>query len=155
MNGLPGMVGSGMPETYELYQLLTYVKEVVDKYDRSFIVPTELSDMVNEVNAALDDLKASDFVEPESPSFDVPDELFTYWDTVATAREKYRAKVEYYFSGNTTELNAAAVSAIVGRWLSEIEIGMARALKFGSRGDGDDGYVFLEFIFSYSSDFVI
>jgi hypothetical protein len=141
MNGLPGMVGSGMPETYELYQLLTYVKKVVDKYGRSLIVPTELADMVAEVNAALDDLKASGFVEPDVLPFDVPNELFTYWDAVATAREDYRAKVEYYFSGNTTALTADAVSAIVDRWLSEVEIGMARALKFGSVGDGDNGYV--------------
>lgn len=139
MNGLPGMVGSGMPETYELFQLLTYVKKVVDKYGRSLIVPTELADMVDEVNAALDELKASGFVEPETPPSDVPDELFIYWDAVATAREEYRAKVEYYFSGNTTELAAKDVSSIIDRWLKEIEVGMARALKFGSEGDGDDG----------------
>jgi len=139
MNGLPGMVGSGMPETYELFQLLTYVKKVVDKYGRSLIVPTELSDMVDEVNAALDELKASGFVEPEALPSDVPDELFIYWDAVATAREEYRTKVEYYFSGNTTELAAEDVSSIIDRWLKEIEVGMARALKFGSEGDGDDG----------------
>ena len=145
MNGLPGMVGSGMPETYELYQLLSYVKKVVDKYGRPLILPNELSDMVSEVNAALDDLKASGFVEPETLSFDVPDELFTYWDMVASAREKYRAKVEYYFSGNTTELSAEGISSIVGRWLKEIEVGMTRALKLGSVGDGDDGCVFFSF----------
>ena len=39
MNGLPGMVGSGMPESYELLLLLKYVKKVVDKYDREFSVP--------------------------------------------------------------------------------------------------------------------
>jgi hypothetical protein len=53
--------------------------------------------------------------------FDVPNELFTYWDTVATARESYRNKTNYYFSGKTKELSAHDVSNMIKRWLAEIE----------------------------------
>ena len=49
------MVGSGMPETYEMYQVLKYVKKVVGKYGRPVVVPTELADMIATVNTALDD----------------------------------------------------------------------------------------------------
>merc|ERR1712157_590866 len=49
MNGLVGMVGSGMPETYELYQLLKYVQSVVEKYQRPVVIPSELSDMIDKV----------------------------------------------------------------------------------------------------------
>ena len=139
MNGLPGMVGSGMPETYEMYQLLTYVKKVVDTYDRPVVVPTELADLVTTVNSALDDLEASGYQEPEELSFDVPAELFTYWDTVATAREDYRATVKYYFSGETIEYDVTTLSNMIERWLGQIEIGMQRAIKIGSHGAGDDG----------------
>jgi hypothetical protein len=139
MNGLPGMVGSGMPETFELYQLLTYVKSVVDTYERPVVVPSELGEMIASVNNALDDLEASGFVEPEKLPFDVPPELFTYWDTVATAREKYRSEVQYYFSGDTKEYTAKAVSKMIDRWLQQIDIGIQRALKIGSYGFEDDG----------------
>jgi len=142
MNGLPGMVGSGMPETYELHQMLGYVKKVVDKYGRSIVIPTELADMIVEVNSALDTLQAAGYTDP-APTEDiplaVPDVLFNYWNAVATAREKYRAKVEYYFSGETTELAAKDVSGMISRWLGEVEMGMARAIRVGSHGFEDNG----------------
>lgn len=139
MNGLPGMVGSGMPETYELYLLMKYVKKVVDKYDRDIVIPAELAKMIKTVENALDTLKSSDFVEPEELPHDVPKPLFEYWDVVASARENYRNDVEYYFSGNTTTYTAKKVSKMTGRWLEEIEAGMGRAMKFGTKGFGDDG----------------
>lgn len=139
MNGLPGMVGSGMPETFELYQMLNYVKSVVDKYERPVVIPAELGVLIDAVNNALDVLDNSGFEEPEVLPKDVPKELFSYWDTVATARETYRASVDKYFSGNTTELSASDLSAMITRWIEEIEVGIARAIKIGSHGDGDDG----------------
>jgi len=139
MNGLPGMVGSGMPETYEMYLMLQYVKKVVDKYQRPLVIPAELDNMISTVNGALDDLDASGYTDAEDLLFDVPEELFNYWDAVATARENYRKSITYYFSGDTTELSADAVSSILGRWMTQVEVGMARALKFGSHGFEDDG----------------
>lgn len=139
MNGLPGMVGSGMPETYELYLLMKYVKKVVDKYDRDVVVPSELAVMVSAIQDALDTLHAAKFEDPEELPYDVPQPLFEYWDAVATAREEYRSKVEYYFSGETTVYTGKEVSRICKRWLAEIEKGMDRAMKFGTKGYGDDG----------------
>ena len=139
MNGLPGMVGSGMPETYEMYLLLKYVKDVVDKYGRAVVIPAELNKMVKVINKALKKLESSGWEEPDDLPFAVPEPLFEYWDIVASARENYRNDVQYYFSGNTTALEAEDVSDMIGRWLDQIEAGMARAMKFGSHGFGDDG----------------
>jgi len=139
MNGLPGMVGSGMPETYELYLLMKYVKKVVDKYGRDVVVPAELAVMISAIQSALDTLDAAGFEDTKDLSFDVPQPLFEYWDAVATAREQYRSKIEYYFSGETTTYTAKQVSRICKRWLAEIEKGMDRAMKFGTKGFGDDG----------------
>jgi len=139
MNGLPGMVGSGMPETYELYLLVQYVKKVVDKFDRAVVIPVELAKMVDTIEEALDTLEKAGYEEEEDIPADVPESLFQYWDIVASARENYRNDVQYYFSGNTTEYEASKVSSMVGRWLEQIELGMARAKKFGTKGFGDDG----------------
>jgi hypothetical protein len=122
-----------------LYLLLKYVKKVVDTYGRPIVIPRELHKMIKTVNGALDKLEASGFEEPEDLPFDVPEELFWYWDVVAAARENYRNDVQYYFSGNTTELSAETVSKTVDRWLAQVEIGMERAMKFGSHGYEDDG----------------
>jgi len=136
---LTGMIGSGMPETYELYLLLKYVKSVVDKYDRPIVVPKELSKMINSVNRALKKLMSSGFKDPEELPKDVPKELFEYWDVVAAARENYRNDVEYYFSGNTTSYKAKEVSRMIDNWLDEIELGIKRSFYFATIGYGDDG----------------
>lgn len=131
-----------MPETYEMYQLLGYVKKVVDTYGRPVVVPAELATMLTAVNAALDTLQASGYKDPAPDAvipFDVPADLFNYWDAVATAREKYRANVTNYFSGETQSYSAQEVSDMISRWLGEIELGMARAIRVGSHGFGDDG----------------
>jgi hypothetical protein len=139
MNGLPGMVGSGMPETYELLLLLKYVKKVVDKYGRAVVIPSELNTMITTVNAALKTLKSSGFKEPEVLPLDVPKPLFEYWDVVAAARESYRNDVQYYFSGNTTTLLASEVSLMVSSWIDEVEMGIERSFFFATVGFGDDG----------------
>lgn len=128
-----------MPETYELYLLLKYVKSVVDKYDRPVIVPAELHKMIKAVNKALRKLEDSGYEDEEELSYDVPEELFKYWDVVAAAREDYRNNVQYYFSGNSTSIPASDVSDMVDKWLEQIELGMKRAMKFATIGFGDDG----------------
>ena len=139
MNGLPGMVGSGMPETYELLLLLNYVKKVVKTYARGVVIPSELNKMIITVNEALDDLDQTGYADPDDLPLDVPPELFNYWDVVASARENYRNDVQYYFSGNTTELSAKEVVGMLDRWIDQVEIGIGRAMKLGSHGYEDDG----------------
>jgi len=139
MNGLPGMIGSGMPETYELYLLLKYVKSVFDKYQRSIVIPSELAKMIKTVETALDDLDASGFKDSDDIPEDVPEDLFNYWDIVAAARESYRNDVQYYFSGNTTTVHPKHASRMIDRWLDQIELGIKRAFHFATIGYGDDG----------------
>jgi hypothetical protein len=134
-----GMVGSGMPETYELYLLLKYVKSVFDKYGRQIVVPAELAKMVVTANTALDDLLDSGYVDAVELSKDVPKDLFEYWDVVASARENYRNDVQYYFSGNTTIIGAKNASAMISKWLHQIELGINRSRYFATVGFGDDG----------------
>lgn len=137
-NGLVGMLGSGMPETYELSVLLRYVLSAVTKYQRSVIIPSELNDLLESVNEALETLSSEDHDESHM-GFTVPQHLFDYWDSVATARESYREKTKITFSGSTVSLSPARVASCLERWLAEIDRGVARALELGSQGYGDDG----------------
>ncbi|KAL7537680.1 hypothetical protein ACHAWF_005870, partial [Thalassiosira exigua] len=139
MNGLAGMVGSGMPETFELSEVLKYVLSVVTKYQRPLVIPVELGDMVDKINDALDELLESGYEDPEVLPKDVPEELFKYWDTVASARETYRNDVQYYFSGNTTTISAEDAIEMLTNWFDQVQIGVARAMKIGSKGIDDDG----------------
>ena len=139
MNGLAGMVGSGMPETFELSETLKYVLSVVKKYQRALIIPSELGEMVDKINDALDELLESGYEDPDVLPKHVPEELFKYWDTVAAARETYRNDVQYYFSGNTTEISAEDAIEMLTNWYDQVQIGVERAMKIGSKGIDDDG----------------
>lgn len=133
------MVGSGMPETFELSELLKYVLSVVQKYQRPIVIPAELGVLVDTINDALDELVASGYEDPDVLPVDVPAELFKYWDTVASARENYRNDVEYYFSGDTTEISAEDAIEMLTNWFNQVQIGVGRAMKIGSKGIDDDG----------------
>jgi len=139
MNGLAGMVGSGMPETFELSELLKYVRSVVEKFQRPLVIPVELGNMVDTINDALDELIDSGYTDPEVLPADVPEVLFKYWDTVAAARETYRNNVQYYFSGNTTVIEADDAIDMLTKWYDQVQLGVARAMKIGSKGIDDDG----------------
>lgn len=136
-NGLVGMVGSGMPETYELETLIRYILSVVSKYDRPVIIPSELGVLLDAITDALKDLKGH--VDAENLNTTVPAPLFEYWDTVATAREDYRTSVKRGFSGNTTSLSPETLLPILRSWINEIDKGKARAFSFGSQGYHDNG----------------
>jgi hypothetical protein len=139
-NGLAGMLGSGIPETIELVALLRYIREAVTKYGRGITIPIELAELIEEIDMALDALFASSEKELNVPqSVLVPKGLFEYWDRVATAREAYREKTRVTYDGTTITLPAWRVASLLDRWMAEVEMGMNRALSFGSHGDGDDG----------------
>eukprot|EP00978_Attheya_sp_CCMP212_P015438 scaffold39860_cov57-Attheya_sp.AAC.3 len=138
MNGLVGMVGSGMPETYELNVLLEYVQSTIKKYKLPLIVPFELNDLIDSINLALDELDRRGYKDESVLQTVVPEALFAYWDTVSSAREAYREKVRDEFSGRTIEMSPKSVDQMISRWIQQIKLGQARAMVIGTHGDGDN-----------------
>lgn len=130
------MLGSGLPETYELKILIEYIQNASLKFNhRSISVPRELSSLVEKIAVALDELGDGEYM-PDSDSggaFKVPHQLFLYWDAVATAREEYRADTTL-FSGETHEYSSEDVVKFTKRWLKQIDLGIARAHVIGSHG---------------------
>ena len=93
MNGLPGILGPGMPGTCEMLQILHYVHAKVDEYKREV-----------EFLSFLDELSTLLIARHED---------FAYWDACSTAREKYLASIVGTFSGTTVSWepqNAATFS---------------------------------------------
>jgi hypothetical protein len=134
-NGLAGMLGSGMPETFELKVILQYLLEATNRYRRPVVIPIELSNLVAEIQTSLDLL--DEYSDPKKLADKVPTDLFDYWDRVATAREEYRERTKVTFSGNTTTISAKDLSAILHRWQEEVDRGITRAMSFGTAGTSD------------------
>lgn len=132
MNGLVGMVGSGMPETFELRDLLTFMQGAIMKYQRPLTIPEELALLVDELSAALDALDEADMKGIDySVTTKVPDELFKYWNEVATARESYRYRIRT-LSGQMREYSHTIIGHTVSRWLAQIDNGIQRSQIVGT-----------------------
>lgn len=129
------MLGSGLPETYELKLLLQYIHDAMLKFKRSITVPKELSVLIERISTALDELGDNEYI-PEHDSegrIKVPQPLFLYWDAVATAREEYRSEIAL-FSGKTHQYSSEDIAKLTMRWLKQIDLGIDRAHLIGSHG---------------------
>lgn len=70
MNGLPGLIGSGMPETYEMLRILNYLTSALPKFDRAVHFPVEFVDFMSALGDAMVTANAA---EPSDESD------FAYW----------------------------------------------------------------------------
>lgn len=133
------MLGSGMPETYEVAVILRYIKETVAKYKRPLEIPSELYDLVLAIENSLDEMLTTTLPNDSELRSKVPKPYFKYWDSVSIARETYRDDTKTTFSGETVLLKARDLVSMVERWLEEIDKGIDRAMQFGTQGHGDSG----------------
>lgn len=126
LNGLPGLFGSSMSETYELLRLLDFLlKEVAANHvpgtsgsmPAAVTLPIELADLLRQVVAQLTAYHAA-FDEGRD---------FRYWDAVAGAREAYRARVRLGFDGRTETIDFATLAPILQALRDKVAAGIAAA----------------------------
>ena len=104
MNGLPGLLGSGMPETYEMIRILRYVSGALTEHQRSISFPMEFGNFLDAVSAALDIYLASVKTTEDS---------FTYWDATNKAREIYRDATIATFDGSLRTYTASELLVLL------------------------------------------
>ncbi len=112
MNGLPGLMGSGMPETIELQRILRKLLAVC---------PDTGSLALNEELVALM-LALSEITEEDS---------FQAWQQRADAREAFRARIRPHVSGIMTEISYAQIKSVLQGFEKQVTEGIARALQIG------------------------
>ena len=119
LNGLPGLFGSSLCETYELERLLTFLLDAVAESEVSALeLPVEQLDLLQEVQGAL--AAWTDSTDPERD--------FQYWDAVATARETYRDRVRLGFDGQTQVLSLDDVTRVLAAFSAKVHVGIERAV---------------------------
>lgn len=123
MNGLPGLLGSGMPETYEMYRMVERVRDTIVKHDRGVDVPKEFSQFLSDMDAALDAFNGSS--KDDKADFD-------YWDASNSAREAYRDATVATFDGEKETMSASQLSAILGKMLAKTSTGIDRAVAYNN-----------------------
>ncbi|WP_379128022.1 cellobiose phosphorylase [Paenibacillus sp. sgz500958] len=123
MNGLPGLFGSGMSETFELKRQVVFLLDVLkDAGDIASTIelPVEISELLDRVNLALDAFLAGELAQ------------FDYWDTVASARESYRESIRFGISGHQSGVSLSYVQEVLSKFAVKIDEGINRAAELGS-----------------------
>jgi len=118
LNGLPGLFGSSLSETYELERLLDFLLHALaGKSDAAVVLPVELADLLRQVVTELTAFYAA---------FDDGRD-HRYWDAVAGARETYRDRVRLGFDGRTEAIALSALGQILRIFRDKVAEGIAKA----------------------------
>lgn len=118
MNGLPGLFGSGMAETFELKRMVTFICSCITKADK-ITLPTEMNHFLKDVYTALENAKSEGWSD------------FTYWDKVSTLREGYRDQVRFTLSGANDEIDTKELLVIFQAFADKLEVGIRKACTYG------------------------
>jgi hypothetical protein len=120
LNGLPGLLGSSLCETYELERLLTFLLEAMaEKGVGAVELPIEQAELMEKVVEAL---------HPWCESGDLEQD-FCYWDAVATAREAYRERVRLGFRGEEKHQTFDQLGPILAAFQAKVRAGIQRAVE--------------------------
>jgi hypothetical protein len=120
LNGLPGLFGSSMPETYELARLLDFMLQAIrEKGEGSVDLPVEVYKFLMRVVGLLATYNAS-----ISPDCDL-----VYWDATSSERETYRANIRLGFDGRIETLRFDELERSVILLRTKVQQGIERALE--------------------------
>jgi hypothetical protein len=115
-----GLLGSGMPETFEMLRILRYVSSSLLSFPQHSIkVPIEFQTLLASLQQAL---------ATYSTSAKDNDAEFAYWDASNTAREAYRLAVQTFFLGTKVTLQSASLAPLFASMEAKVVSGISRAL---------------------------
>ncbi|KAA8999760.1 cellobiose phosphorylase [Paenibacillus spiritus] len=124
MNGLPGLFGSGMGETFELKRIVRFVAEWLETLrrkerleQRTALLPEELYGFLAAVNEAIASSGEDDFA---------------CWSRLAEARERYREKIRFGIGGAEREITFADLLGVFRRFMQKLDRGIAKATAAGN-----------------------
>lgn len=134
LNGLPGMFGSSMAETYELCRMLEYTINSLSKYKKEIALPKELASLMKEL-AGINEEEQSAI----SALADVTDvaqikekgEVLSFWNRVNDAKEAYRDTVYAGISGEEEVLAAEEIVRILSGFKNTVDMGIQKACALG------------------------
>lgn len=120
MNGLPGLFGSGVPETFELLRVFEFLKGCFEDGTISGQVslPEEIIVLANSIDSIVS--------KRESLG------AFGYWKKAAKLRETYRAELERGVIGKIAQTDANMLYSLTEKCEKLIQQGIDEAWKLGN-----------------------
>ncbi|MCL6603382.1 MAG: cellobiose phosphorylase [Paenibacillus sp.] len=123
MNGLPGLFGSGMSETFELKRNVVFLLELLadrKNAEKTVELPVEMFQFLESVNNSVISVLDGELTQ------------FRYWDAVTTAREAYRQSIRFGITGLQSVVSLEDLRRMLTRFLAKIEVGINQAVELGN-----------------------
>ncbi len=114
LNGLPGLFGSSMPETYELLRLVNFLLASLEETPHDVELPREAETLLAAVRAYSDS------------------DPLAAWNAFSDAREAYRAATHLGFDGEIIYLDSSAFMELLRRMRFSLLEGIHRAAALTS-----------------------
>jgi len=129
LNGLPGLFGSSVNETFELKRLGLFIKDALSKAPSGSIsITAEVLEFLLHIDSAI-----NEYVTSVDPNKD-----YLIWDTVYSYKDSYRQKIKPGVSGAESEIATAKLVTILETALRKIDHGIAKA--FNKKAGVYNGY---------------
>ncbi len=134
LNGMPGLFGSSMAETYELCRMLEYTIGALKNYPGKLSLLDEFAEFFEklaqitkeampEITSCKDLTKAEDIK--------AKGELLGFWNRVNDAKEVYREVVFAGITGDKKKVDSREVVAILDNFLEAVKCGIEKACVLG------------------------
>lgn len=111
LNGLPGLFGSSMADSYELMRLIEFIIEnSTDFLEKNIKLPVEIYELLERIYFEVNVYNRSSKMDRD----------FIYWDKVNKEKEKFREKIKFGISGEervTSLKSIVEIFDIIGRKL--------------------------------------
>ena len=120
LNGLPGLFGSSMAETYELKRNLDYTIKLLEKYPREI----ELFDELDRFIHAL-----AKVTEVHYEALMTQEEVVAFWQDINTVKEAYREAVFTGIKGEYSQQSSEALLEVLKKWQQVVACGIAKACE--------------------------
>jgi hypothetical protein len=123
LNGLPGLFGSGMAETYELARWLNFLLDEIPANKNGGIkFPQEAADLLEEVSTSLGAYSLSAGA----------DKGYLFWDEVSTARESYRQRTRLGFVGVEQFISFDRLYHLLSTFMAKVSSGIELAYELNN-----------------------
>lgn len=114
MNGLPGVIGSGVSETIELSRIVEFVNNVIDSNaDRTISILDEILDVIKKVEYEL--------INTENQH--------DYWSNTNDIKETYRENIRLGVSDNESQIQLSSLSNVFALMKDKLYSAMQKAFE--------------------------
>jgi hypothetical protein len=113
LNGLPGLMGSSMNETYELARMVEFTKDMLVKFESNIVFPKAVLEFISEVKDVT--LKATS--------------EFECWNCKNDIKEQYRAKVYSGLDAENKEINSDDLKQILEVFSNKLKESIQKAVE--------------------------